>query len=184
MPGITIGEALMFSEFSIQELSELEEAGVLVSASATPAVAEFIDPSGALRDAGLLRVEEERPGHYAPMPTRESHTPEDFERALGLYLEGAIALRKAHYDAMGYDYGPGETFAFTIESEKPGPKYIRIVNVDRGVRASVYSFIERSTGDVFKPESFTKPAKHARGNIFSAKHGLDTHTQYGPAYLR
>lgn len=48
-----------------------------------------------------------------------------------------------------------------------GRKFARVVtcrNAD-GSDLSVYCFVELSTGDIYKPASYTKQAKHARGNI-------------------
>jgi hypothetical protein len=107
-----------------------------------------------------------------------------FEDALKAYLEGARKIIEAHYDKMGYDYSPGETFEFELVADvKPNTKFVRVVKQERGSRA-VYSFIERSTGNVLKADSWKKPAKHPRGNIYSEKHGLETHNWFGPAYLR
>jgi hypothetical protein len=48
-----------------------------------------------------------------------------------------------------------------------GPKYARIVRID-GSSTSAYAFVEGATGNIFKSESWKKPAKHARGNIGDA----------------
>jgi hypothetical protein len=48
----------------------------------------------------------------------------------------------------------------------------------------VYCFVDKETGDVLKAESWAKPAKHARGNIFDEYNGLSMIGPYGPAYLR
>lgn len=47
---------------------------------------------------------------------------------------------------------------------------------------SVHCFVDRETGDVLKAESWTRPAKGARGNIFDAQNGLGRMDEYGPAY--
>ena len=49
---------------------------------------------------------------------------------------------------------------------------------------SAWAFIDRRNGDVLKPASWKKPAKHARGNIFDADGGMKLIGPYGPAYLR
>lgn len=61
-----------------------------------------------------------------------------------------------------------------------GPKYVKVVRAD----TSVYCFINKLTGDVLKPASWSAPAKHARGNIFDASNGLKFMTAFGPAYLK
>ncbi len=66
--------------------------------------------------------------------------------------------------------------AFRVDD---GKRYLKIVRGD-----SVHAFVDKLTGDVLKPASFKIPAKHARGNIFSADNGLGYMSPYGPAYLR
>jgi len=104
-----------------------------------------------------------------------------FEEALAAYVAGANKLLKDHYVRMKFS---GPSFDNDrIEATAGGVKYVRVIMVGTSQRAA-YSFVERATGDVFKPESWKKPAKHARGNIYSAGNGLETHTYFGPAYLR
>lgn len=46
-------------------------------------------------------------------------------------------------------------------------KFIKIwQNNNLGQRSSIIAFINRETGDIFKPASTKAPAKHARGNVF------------------
>lgn len=96
-----------------------------------------------------------------------------FEEAFGKWLEKAKALVAAHYA----DYPLTKP---TLEVE-PGRRYIRIVKTDPGSRSS-YCFIDTTNGDVLKAESWKKPAKGARGNIFiEGKEGV---TPYGGHYIR
>jgi hypothetical protein len=64
-----------------------------------------------------------------------------------------------------------------------GLKYIRIVSHDRSGSRSSYCFIDKANGDVLKCEGWKKPAKHARGNIFSASNGLEGVGVHGANYL-
>lgn len=66
---------------------------------------------------------------------------------------------------------------YTIDPN--GKKYTRIVKDGE----SVWGFIERATGDIFKAKGWKGPAKHARGNIATAVYGRN-YTWTGPAYLR
>ena len=62
---------------------------------------------------------------------------------------------------------------------KKGRKYLKIINQqydDMGAYAtyqyrdgSVHAFIDRETGDVYKPASWNKPAKHVRYNLLERK---------------
>ena len=63
----------------------------------------------------------------------------------------------------GYD---APVYKFVIES---GRKYHKIVmevpNDNRPPSRSVHAFVDRTTGDVYKPASFKAPAKHVRFNL-------------------
>lgn len=52
-----------------------------------------------------------------------------------------------------------------VISVEPGRKYARLVATDESQRSS-YCFVDMTNGDILKCESWKKPAKHARGNIF------------------
>lgn len=80
---------------------------------------------------------------------------------------------------------PTETLVFA-----GGTKYIKIQkegvggSVDRPEkRWSAYCFIDVTTGDILKPETWRKPAKHARGNVFADDFGLSCMGPYGPNYM-
>lgn len=47
---------------------------------------------------------------------------------------------------------------------------------------SVYAFVDKNTGDLFKPASWSTPAKYARGNI-NDETGLAACNQYSVRYL-
>ena len=68
----------------------------------------------------------------------------------------------------------------------PGLRYLRIWSVDDGGASksrSCWGFIDLMNGDILKPESWKKPAKHARGNIFDPWGGTKYLTEYGPMYM-
>lgn len=48
----------------------------------------------------------------------------------------------------------------------------------------VYCFIDIRTGNVLKAESFSKPALHARSNVYDGDFGLSGVNEYGANYLR
>jgi hypothetical protein len=76
-----------------------------------------------------------------------------------------------------------------VLSVEPGRRYARIVIQDEhdGVldaySRSVYCFVDMTNGDVLKSESWKKPAKHARGNIFN-ENPVKGCGPYGAAYLK
>ena len=62
-----------------------------------------------------------------------------------------------------------------------GKKYAKIVASSLSQK-SVYCFVDLSTGDVFKAASWSRPAKHVRGNIEGDVSSFMT--PYGAAYLK
>lgn len=72
--------------------------------------------------------------------------------------------------------------SYKLEVE-PGRKFIKLISV-RGVDSrSVWCFVNKETGEIFKPACWARPAKHARGNIKD----VTTYSSYswtGPHYLR
>jgi len=47
-----------------------------------------------------------------------------------------------------------------------------------GVVSSIHSFVDKATGNIYKPASTKAPAKHARGNILSEKNGAEALCPY------
>lgn len=69
-------------------------------------------------------------------------------------------------------------------SVKENPRYWRIVCTESHGGSRVYCFIDPASGDVLKADSFKKPAKGARGNLFDESKGLGRMTVYGAGYNR
>lgn len=61
---------------------------------------------------------------------------------------------------------------------KRGRKYARLFH-----DTSIYCFVDMTTGDILKAETWKKPAKHPRGNIHN-DNPLECCGPYGVAYLR
>lgn len=59
-----------------------------------------------------------------------------------------------------------------------GKKYIKIISSGGGV----WGFIQKDNGDVLKAESWSKPARHARGNIHTSE--VSEFEWTGPRYLK
>ena len=57
-----------------------------------------------------------------------------------------------------------DPYKFYIES---GRKYHKLIMETGGSSRSVHAFIDKKTGDVFKPASFKAPAKIARYNVLN-----------------
>jgi hypothetical protein len=88
-------------------------------------------------------------------------------------LEGSEYATKRLQDI---ENGTANLYKFVIQK---GRKYLKIVNKqfdDMGPYAtheykngSVHAFIDRETGDVYKPASWQAPAKHVRYNLLERK---------------
>lgn len=93
----------------------------------------------------------------------------DFEKSLASFIVGCKAISE-------------KTTQRTVNFETTdGPRYVKVIRLDQ---RSVHCFVEKSTGNVLKADGWTKPAKHARGNIYDQNNGLDSMGPYGAAYLR
>ena len=66
-----------------------------------------------------------------------------------------------HGKVGGYD---APVYKFYIES---GRKYHKIVMETNGQSRSVHAFVDKKTGEVYKPASFKAPAKIVRYNLLS-----------------
>jgi hypothetical protein len=65
-----------------------------------------------------------------------------------------------------------------------GRKYAKVVKVREDGSASVHSFIDLNTGDIYKAANWKAPAKHVRGSILSEDGGMGAVSEYGANYLR
>ena len=107
----------------------------------------------------------------------------DFATQLVAFVEGVQEKSNAYFAEHLSNLVPD---LYQIEG---GKKYIKISKADNGGNGSksVHSFIVsvddpkkgQKMGDVLKPASWKAPAKHARGNIFSDKNGLEAVDNHG-----
>ncbi|WFU52223.1 hypothetical protein QA639_21180 [Bradyrhizobium pachyrhizi] len=95
------------------------------------------------------------------------------KQAIQTFFEGCKRIGEAHRQA-NYPRNPAPVWR--LEELQ---KRWRIVR-----EGSAHCFVCKTTGDVLKSASWSKPAKHARGNILDAHNGLLHMGPYGPAYLR
>lgn len=75
-----------------------------------------------------------------------------------------------------------EGFSPSVLSAEFGRKYVRIVVSEGGTSISSWAFVDRTNGDILKCESWSRPAKHARGNILRGD--FKWLSGYGPASIR
>ena len=75
-------------------------------------------------------------------------------------------------DAILADYSKflkdidNDEFKFGVEFAE-GSKYVKIVAISAGGSRSVHSFVEKSTGNIWKAASWAAPARNfSRGNVY------------------
>lgn len=95
-----------------------------------------------------------------------------FEEALSAWLKVAQERVDQHYAGS-----PFELPKLTCEH---GKRYVRVVRND-GTSRSAHAFIDTTNGDVLKPDGWKRPAKGARGNIYTGRAGV---TGTGGEYRR
>jgi len=62
-----------------------------------------------------------------------------------------------------------------------GNKYIKLIVTQDGINGRhVWGFVDKSNGDILRAACWTRPAKHARGNIYQPPWDV---TWTGPKYL-
>ena len=72
----------------------------------------------------------------------------------------------------------------SILTVSKGRRYDKIVSSDDHSTGSqrVWGFIDKNNGNILKAESWSKPAKHSRGNIYESDR-MQFMSVYGPAYM-
>ena len=110
-----------------------------------------------------------------PGPTRPplANGPREFHEALDRFFAG---VKRISDDYMNAKYPRLTKPNFELQELQKRWRVVR----DTGA----HCFIDKATGDVLKAETWARPAKHARGNIFDDHNGLEKMGPYGPAYLR
>ncbi len=88
------------------------------------------------------------------------------------FFQGCKDVRDAYWERMDF------THEKDVFSYKVGRRYVKIT-----CGYSVHTFVDMTNGDVLKPAGHSKPAKHARGNIYDKDNGLKGMTPHGPYYL-
>ena len=69
---------------------------------------------------------------------------------------------QANYQSQ---YSHGSNYSFALDSS--GRKYHKVFMYINGQRDSIHAFIDKKTGDVFKPASIKAPAKGVRYNVLN-----------------
>jgi len=68
---------------------------------------------------------------------------------------------------------------------KKGKRYLKVIMKDSGSSQSVHAFVDRETGDVYKPAGWKGPAKIARYSLLqdSDREWLYSHADWSGGYL-
>ena len=74
------------------------------------------------------------------------------------WTEELVRYLQDDYDGESYD--PGGRYKFTIQT---GRKYHKII--DHPEHGGVHAFVDKNTGEVYKPASWKAPAKHVRYDL-------------------
>lgn len=105
--------------------------------------------------------------------TRAAVDMAELAPAIQTFLEGCQRITREH---IRQHYPDNALPPWRLDY---GARYVRVVR-----DGSAHAFIDQTNGDVLKPAGWKAPAKHARGNVFDASHGLAHMGPYGPTHLR
>jgi hypothetical protein len=97
-----------------------------------------------------------------------------FDTALSVYIRKAtdIAWKKKKAVCLVRDYLVNK-------------KFLRLDLYEDGYRFGIHSFVELSTGNVYKAKTAKSPEKkYIRGNIYDEWNGCKNMGSYGPVYSR
>ena len=75
-----------------------------------------------------------------------------------------------------------DTVGYQLEVNDRGRKYYKLI-MDKGSQKSVWCFVDKETGEIFKPVTWKAPARHSRGNVLNPESYRD-YVWTGPPYLR
>lgn len=132
-----------------------------------------------------IEVTDTDPAHRESLPAylrEQAHEDApDFDAAMQRFLD---ALQKMSDDHIAANYPHSLRKVFYGEA---GPKYVRVIShegpMDKPITRSAFAFVERSTGNILKPDGWKRPAKGIRGSIFN-ENPLVGVGPYGVRYLR
>ena len=87
-----------------------------------------------------------------------------------------------HADRIQHIKENGADIEFYI---KKGKRYLKVIMKDSGSSQSVHAFVDRETGDVYKPAGWKGPAKIARYSLLqdSDREWLYSHADWSGGYL-
>lgn len=150
----------------------------------------------ALRRGGLILCGYSR-GHPMNNTTLTAEKIEDYTLMLcdALYMNLKNYQIRAHQrsirEEVNTDYHQSKIehiMNHGVDAEfysKRGRKYLKIIFKDAGGHQSVHAFVDRNTGEVFKPASWQAPAKGVRFNLLlqQSREWLYEHADWSGGYL-
>ena len=91
------------------------------------------------------------------------------------WTEELVRYLQDDYDSESYD--PGGRYKFTIQT---GRKYHKIHDGN-----GVHAFVDKNTGEVYKPASYKAPAKHVRYDLrrIKQRHECFANADWAGSYL-
>ena len=94
------------------------------------------------------------------------------------YCISLVKFLQDDYDSESYD--PGGRYKFTIQT---GRKYHKII--DHPEHGGVHAFVDKKTGQVYKPASYKAPAKHVRYDLrrIKQRHECFANADWSGGYL-
>lgn len=112
-------------------------------------------------------------------------SPEEIEYAFEAFVEGVQIMVNEHFAKNYANLSPPEI------AVHPGRIYWKVVKEDMqeyGVSCSVYGFVRKSDGAIFKAATYkapyTKGNSAIRGYVNDGANGLKSVTPYGVVYAR
>ncbi len=94
------------------------------------------------------------------------------------WTEELVRYLQDDYDSESYD--PGGRYKFTIQT---GRKYHKII--DHPEHGGVHAFVDKNTGEVYKPASYKAPAKGVRYDLrrIHQRHQCFSNADWSGSYL-
>jgi len=109
---------------------------------------------------------------------------EEIEYAFDTFVEGVQKMVTKHYQSQYSNLDPPKIVVL------PGRVYWKVIKEEDngGSSCSVFSFVRKSDGAIFKPATwhgpYTKGASAIRGYVNDPKNGLSSVTPYGVVYAK
>jgi hypothetical protein len=107
------------------------------------------------------------------MVTIFSKTQGDFHNHIHIWLD-ALEIK-----AKQQTYGDEQTVYYFFKENK---KYYKITQVWEGVE-TIHAFVDKISGDIYKPASYKTPYKDARYNLFNDHKKLIDECDWAGSYL-